>query len=72
MNGHGRAEQLNERGLDRLLHAGVENDYPLLFAHSSRLLAHEPVKPELKPYADELPSTAAGLIVWLAAFNAKD
>ena len=59
MNEHARAAQLSERGLDKILHAGVENDYPLLFAHFARLLAHEHVKPDLKPYVDKLLSKAA-------------
>src|SRR6478672_12015395 len=59
MNEHARAAQLNERGLNKILHAGVENDYPLLFAHFARLLAHEHVKPDLKPYVDKLLSKAA-------------
>ena len=59
MNEHARAAQLNERGLDKILHAGVEKDYPLLFAHFARLLAHEHVKPDLKPYVEKLLSKAA-------------
>ena len=59
MNEHARAAQLSERGLDKILHAGVENDYPLLFAHFARLLAHEHVRPDLKPYVEKLLSKAA-------------
>jgi hypothetical protein len=33
MNEHARAAQLKERGLDKILHAGVEIEYPLVFAH---------------------------------------
>jgi elongation factor 1-gamma len=59
MNEHARATQLNERGLDKILHEGVENDYPLLFAHFARLLAHQHIKPDLKPYVEKLLSKAA-------------
>ena len=59
MNEHARAAQLSERGLDKILHEGVENDYPLLFAHFARLLAHEHIKPDLKPYVEKLLSKAA-------------
>ena len=59
MNEHARAVQLKERGLDKILHAGVEDAYPLVFAHFARLIAHEHVKPDLKPYVEKLLSKAA-------------
>jgi len=59
MNEHARAEQLSERGLDRILHPAVENDYPLVFAHFARLVDHENFRPDLKPYVEKLLSKAA-------------
>jgi glutathione S-transferase len=59
MNEHARAAQLNDRGLDRILHAGVRNDYPLVFAHFDRLINHEHFRPDLKPYVEKLLSKAA-------------
>ena len=59
MNEHARAAQLNERGLDKILHAGIRNDYPLVFAHFARLVDHEYFRPELKPYVQKLSSKAA-------------
>ncbi|WP_426434717.1 glutathione S-transferase [Bradyrhizobium genosp. P] len=59
MNEHGRAEQLRERGLDRILHPGVQDEYPLAFAHFARLVEHEHFLPDLKPYVDKLLSKAA-------------
>ena len=59
MNEHMRAQQLSERGLDRILHAGVQNEYPLVFAHFARLIEHEHFKPDLKPYVENLSSKAA-------------
>jgi glutathione S-transferase len=59
MNEHARAAQLNERGLDRILHAGIRNEYPLVFAHFDRLVDHEHFRPDLKPYVDKLLSKAA-------------
>jgi elongation factor 1-gamma len=59
MNGHARAEQLREHGLDRNLHPGVQNDYPLVFAHFARLVDHEHFRPDLKPYVEKLLSKAA-------------
>src|SRR5215510_4285825 len=59
MNEHARAAQLSEQGLDKILHAGVRNDYPLVFAHFARLLEHEHFTPDLKPYVEKLLSNAA-------------
>jgi glutathione S-transferase len=59
MNEHARSAQLNERGLDKILHAGVRNDYPRVFAHFDRLINHEHFSPDLKPYVEKLLSKAA-------------
>ena len=59
MNEYARAEQLSARGLDRILHAGVRNDYPLAFAHFDRLVDHANFRPDLKPYVEKLLSNAA-------------
>ena len=59
MNEHARTEQLSGRGLDRILHAGVQNDYPLVFAHFARLIEHEHFKSDLKPYVEKFSSKAA-------------
>jgi glutathione S-transferase len=60
MNEYGRVAKLNERSLDRILHAGVRNDYPLVFAHFDRLVDHEHFRPDLKPYVEKLLSRVAG------------
>ena len=59
MNEHARAERLSERGLDKILHTGVRNDYPRVFAHFARLVDHENFRPDLKPYVEKLLSKAA-------------
>jgi glutathione S-transferase len=59
MNEHARAEQLSERGLGRILHPYVQNDYPLVFAHFARLVDHDHFRPDLKPYVEKLLSKAA-------------
>jgi glutathione S-transferase len=59
MNEHARSTQLKERGLDKILHAGVENDYPRVFAHFARLVDHTNFRPDLKPYVEKLLSKAA-------------
>ena len=53
MNEHARSAQLSERGLDKILHAGVRNEYPLLFTHFDRLVQHEHFRPDLKPYVEK-------------------
>jgi hypothetical protein len=50
---------LGERRLDRILHPGVQSDYPLLFAHFARLVDHEHFRPDLKPYVEKLLAKAA-------------
>lgn len=59
MNEHPRARQLSEHGLDKILHQGVENDYPLMFAHFARMVDHEHFRPDLKPYVEKLVSKTA-------------
>jgi glutathione S-transferase len=59
MNEHARSAQLNERGLDKILHAGVRKDYPRVFVHFDRLVNHEHFRPDLKPYVEKLLSKAA-------------
>jgi glutathione S-transferase len=59
MNEHARDAQLNARGLDKILHAGIRNEYPLVFAHFARLVEHEHFRPDLKPYVEKLLSKAA-------------
>ena len=59
MNEYGRAAQLNKHGLDRILHAGVRKDYPLVFDHFDRLMDHEHFRPDIKPYVGKLLSKAA-------------
>jgi len=58
MNEHARAEQLRRLGLEKILHPGVENEYPQTFAHFARLVEHEHFRPDLKPYVDKLLSKA--------------
>jgi elongation factor 1-gamma len=59
MNEYGRAAQLSEHGLERILHEGVRKDCPLVFAHFDRLVEHEHLRPDLKPYVGKLLSNAA-------------
>ncbi|MGY3529963.1 MULTISPECIES: glutathione S-transferase family protein [Bradyrhizobium] len=59
MNEHGRIEQLHRQGLDRILHPGVLDAYPRMFAHFARLVEHEHIRPDLKPYVEKLRSKAA-------------
>jgi glutathione S-transferase len=59
-NERARAAQLDQRGLDKILHPGAQNEYPLMFAHFARLVDHEHFRPDLKPYGERLLSRAAG------------
>lgn len=59
MNEYARAAQLNERGLYKVLHPGIRNDYPLVFSHFDRLIDHANFGPDLKPYVEKLLSKAA-------------
>jgi glutathione S-transferase len=59
MNEHARVEQLGKHGLDKILHAGVRNEYPLVFAHFDRLIDHEHFRQNLKPYVEKLVSKIA-------------
>src|SRR5271165_3381290 len=59
MNEYGRAAQLNEHGLERILHAAIRTEYPLVFRHFDRLVDHEHFRPDLKPYVGKLLSKAA-------------
>lgn len=52
MNEHGRMKQLEILGLAKILHEGVQDDYPLVFAHLKRLLEHENFA-DLKSYVEK-------------------
>jgi len=54
MNEHARAEQLRKLGLDKILHPGVQDEYPRTFAHFVRLVEHEYFRSDLKPYVEKL------------------
>jgi len=60
MNEHARAKQLSERGLDRILHPRVRDEYPLVFGQFDRLVEHAHFRPDLKPYVDKLLAKATG------------
>jgi elongation factor 1-gamma len=53
MNERVHAKQLAERGLSRIVHDALRNEYPLAFAHFDRLIEHENFKPDLKPYLEK-------------------
>jgi glutathione S-transferase len=59
MNEHAWADRLSARGLDKILHAGIQNEYPLVFAHFDRLVDHEHFRLDLRPYVEKLLSKAA-------------
>jgi glutathione S-transferase len=60
MNEHQRVRQLNDRGLSRILHQNVHEDYPLMTAHFERLAEHPNFKPDIEPYLRKLSAAADG------------
>ena len=59
MNEHARFKQLSERGLDKILHRRIRDDYPRVFSHFDRLVDHENFRHDLKPYVEKLLKAAA-------------
>jgi elongation factor 1-gamma len=57
-NEHLRSQQLKERGLSRILHQQMNEDYPLMTAHFERLVAHENFKPDLEPHMRKVRAAA--------------
>ena len=63
MNGRQRVQQLNDRGLSKILHQNVHADYPLTMAHFARLAEHPNFKPDIEPYLRKLSAAAQGVSV---------
>ncbi len=49
-----RAEELRKKGLEPIVHSGVEAEFPLAFAHFSRLRKHPAFAPDVEPYLHKL------------------
>jgi glutathione S-transferase len=58
MNEHQRVDKLKERGLGKILHRNIDEQYPRLAGHFSRLLQHEHFKADLGPYVRKLEAAA--------------
>jgi elongation factor 1-gamma len=63
MNERQRVQQLNDRGLSKILHHNVHADYPLTMAHFARLAEHPNFKPDIEPYLRKLSAAAQGVSV---------
>ena len=63
MNGRQRVQQLNDRGLRKILHRNVQADYPRMTAHFARLTEHPNFKPDLELYLRKLSAAADGASV---------
>ena len=59
MNEHARGRQLEDKGLSKILHRGVRDEYPRMISHFDRLLRHEHFAADLGPYVDKLSAAAA-------------
>jgi glutathione S-transferase len=61
MNEHQRVQQLNDRGLSKILHQNVHAEYPLMTAHLAQLAEHPNFKPDIEPYLRKLSGAAEGV-----------
>ncbi|MVT54204.1 glutathione S-transferase [Bradyrhizobium yuanmingense] len=59
MNEHAGGRQLEAKGLSKILHRGVRDEYPRTISHFDRLLRHEHFAADLGPYVDKLSAAAA-------------
>jgi glutathione S-transferase len=59
-NEKARSGELLKKGLEPILHPGVEGEYPRAFAHFSRLSAHPAFAPDVEPYLKKLESSKRG------------
>jgi glutathione S-transferase len=58
-NEHLRSRELSERGLEKVLHQRVQEEYPRLTTHFERLVAHEKFKPDIEPHMRKIRTAAA-------------
>jgi hypothetical protein len=63
MNGRQRVQQLNDRGLSKIVHRNVHADYPLTMAHFARLAEHPNFKPDIESYLRKSSAAAQGVSV---------
>jgi glutathione S-transferase len=58
-NEHLRSRELSERGFEKILHQGVQEEYPRMTAHFARLVGHEKFKPDIEPHMRKIRTAAA-------------
>jgi glutathione S-transferase len=61
-NEHLRSRELSERGLEKVLHQRVQEEYPRMTAHFERLVAHEKFKPDIEPHMRKIRTATAELL----------
>ncbi|HKA52963.1 MAG TPA: hypothetical protein VKJ47_04815, partial [Candidatus Binatia bacterium] len=49
-----RTKELEKRGLEPILHAKVESEFPRAFAHFARLCQHPAFAPDVGPYLKKI------------------
>ncbi len=54
LNERTRAGEIEKSGLEPILHAGVDADFPRAFAHFSRLSKHPAFAPDVEPYLKKI------------------
>src|SRR5262245_42568935 len=52
-----RARELEKKGLEPILHAKVETEFPRAFAHFARLCRHPAFAPDVEPYLKKIAAT---------------
>lgn len=57
-NEKARAGELKKKGLEPLLHAGIDAEFPRAFAHFSRLSTHLAFAPDVEPYLEKIESAS--------------
>jgi len=53
-----RAREVEKKGLEPILHAKVETEFPRAFAHFARLCKHPAFAPEVGPYLKKIEAAA--------------
>ncbi len=55
-NEKARPGELEKKGLEPILHAGIDAEFPRAFAHFSRLRKHTAFAPDMEPYLKKFES----------------
>ncbi len=59
-NEKARSGELLKKGLEPILHAGIDAEFPHAFAHFARLSKHAAFAPDVEPYLKKIESHHRG------------